>query len=149
MQDEWDRMSGPERTESIFQAITEVIAMPTFQHAYLKGLDDTFNHVASHMHEVLNKAPSAVTAEGIPVPYHVAAEMLQEAENPVQKATEAAGTLEKTKAPAAGQDAPKAAAISEKKAPEGAEQATIQDLEADGTTTKPLGEANNTVQYEK
>jgi len=127
MQDEWDRMSGPERTEFIFQAITEVIAMPTFQHAYLKGLDDTFNHVASHMHETFNKTPSAVTAEGIPVPYDVAAEMLQEAENPVQKAAAAAGTIEKTKAPAAGQDAPKAAATSEPLLVDSLEQRIINE----------------------
>ena len=117
MQDEWDRMSGPERTEFIFQAITEVIAMPTFQHAYLKGLDDTFNHVSSHMHEAFNKTPSAVTAEGIPIPHHVAEEMLQEAENPVQKVTEAAGTIEETKAPAAGLDTTQATTMGENIAP--------------------------------
>ena len=108
MQDEWNKMSGPERTEFIFEAITEFVTAPQFQFAYLKGLNKTFNTVATHMKEALTKIPYAVTAEGIPVPVSAATEMLQEAETLGQKGTEAAKTGERAQKAPAPEPAPSA-----------------------------------------
>ena len=102
MQDEWEKMSGPERTEFIFKTITEFAASPTFQASYLRCIDKTFETVASHMQEALNKPPYAMTAEGIQVPMTKAEAMMQEAETSAQRAEQAADIAEQAqKTPAA------------------------------------------------
>ncbi len=90
MQDEWEKMSGPERTEFIFQALTELVVTPKVQALYLQNLNKTFNTVANNMRTSLNRPPYAITPEGLQI--SVAEEgMMCEAEDAAQKAAKASG----------------------------------------------------------
>jgi hypothetical protein len=51
MKESWDQMSGLERTEFIFDALTEAALTPKFQSLYIKGLGKTLNSVIAHIEE--------------------------------------------------------------------------------------------------
>jgi hypothetical protein len=51
MKESWDKMSGFERTEFIFEALTEAALAPKFQTLYIKGLRKTLNTVAARIEQ--------------------------------------------------------------------------------------------------
>ena len=143
LQDEWEKMSGPERTEFIFKAITEFAAAPAFQASYLRCIDKTFKTVATHMQEALNKPPYAMTAEGIQVPMKKAEAMMQEAETSAQKGAKAADVVEQAqKAPPPVKATPSATGHSEQVKP--ASQVESGAAKADAAV-KPATEAEKVV----